>query len=121
MRIAVPTPERLLALRLARQRWALRLVDLAGVCEMPALRALPRVAHPVLGLAHRHGRIVTVLDLPALLRDDPGEGPESLLLLASPRTHLGLRVRGDLRLTLPDAGGDEDGPLLRVDLPALLA
>jgi hypothetical protein len=73
----------------------------------------------VLGLAHRHGRVVTVLDLPALLRDAPGAGPESLLLLASPRAHLGLRVRGDLRLTLSDASG-EDGPLLRVDLPALL-
>ena len=117
----MPRTERLLALRLARQRWALRLVDLAGVCEMPALRPLPRVAHPVLGLVHRHGRVVTVLDLPALLDDAPGDGPESLLLLASPRTHLGLRVQGDLRLTLPDAGGDEDGPLLRVDLPHLLA
>ncbi|HEX5045439.1 MAG TPA: chemotaxis protein CheW [Candidatus Polarisedimenticolaceae bacterium] len=116
----MPSAERLLALRLARHRWVLPLVDLAGVCEMPPLRALPRVPHPVLGLAHRHGRIVTVLDLPALLRDGPGEGPDSLLLLASPRAHFGLRVRGDLRLTLPDAGG-EDGPLLRVDLASLLA
>jgi chemotaxis signal transduction protein len=113
--------ERFLELRLARRRWALRLADLAGVCEMPPLRALPRAPHPVLGLAQRHGRIVTVLDLPTLLRDAPGEGPESLLLLAAPRTHLGLRVRGDLRLTLPDAAGDGGGPLLPVDLPGLLA
>lgn len=113
--------DRLLVVRLARQRWALHLTDLAGVCEMPVLRPLPRVPHPVLGLAHRHGRIVTVLDLPALLQDGPGDGPESLLLLASPRAHLGLHVRGDLRLIVPGVGGDEDGPLRPVDLPALLA
>jgi chemotaxis signal transduction protein len=116
----MPAAERLLALRLARHCWVLRLVDLAGVCEMPALRALPRVPRPVLGLAHRHGRIVTVLDLPALLHDGPGDGPESLLLLAPPRAHFGLRVRADLRLTLPDTGG-EHGPVLRVDLASLLA
>ena len=113
--------ERLLVVRLARQRWALRLADLAGVCEVPPLRLLPRVPHPVLGLAHRHGRVVTVLDLAALLRDGPGEGAEALLLLAAPRAHLGLRVRGDLRLAVPDAGAGEDGPLLPVDLPLLLA
>ena len=112
--------DRVLVVRLARERWALRLTDLAGVCEMPALRPLPRVPHPVLGLAHRHGRIVTVLDLPALLHDGPGEGPESLLLLASPRAHLGLRVQGGLRLMVPGAGADEDGPLRQVDLPGLL-
>jgi chemotaxis signal transduction protein len=113
--------EHLLVIRLARRRWSLRLADLAGVCEVPPLRRLPRVPHPVLGLAHRHGRIVTVLDLAALLRDEPGEGAESLLLLAAPRGHLGLRVRGELRLTVPDAGAGEDGPVLPIDLPVLMA
>ena len=118
---AVASAEPLLEVRLAGRRWALRLADLAGVCAMPPLRSLPRVPHPVLGLAQHHGRIVTVLDLPALLRDAPGEGPESLLLLAAPRTHLGLCVRGALRLSVSGGVGEEGGPLLRVDLPGLLA
>ena len=112
--------ERLLTIQLARQRWALRLPDLAGVCEVPALRKLPGVAAPVLGLAHRHGRIVTVLNLPALLQDAPGAGAECLLLVAPPRGQVALWVRGELRLTGPDQG-EESAPSPLLDLARLLA
>jgi chemotaxis signal transduction protein len=114
------TTERLLTIQLARQRWALRLSDLAGVCEMPALRRLPGVAAPVLGLAHRHGSIVTVLDLPALLQDAPGAGTECLLLVTPPRGPVALWVRGELRLTGPDHGA-ESAPSPLLDLARLLA
>lgn len=88
---------------------------------MPSLRALSGVPPAVLGLAHRHGRIVTVLDLPALLGDAPGGGPEVLLLASPPRAQLAFRVRGDLRLSLPRMERAEDTPLLRVDLARVLA
>ena len=112
--------ERLLTVQLARHRWGLRLPELSGVCEVPALRALPGVTPAVLGLAHRHGRIVTVLDLPALLQDEPGVGAECLLL-APPRAQLAFWVRGQLRLQPLDLPADEQGPLLRLDLARLLA
>jgi hypothetical protein len=75
----------------------------------------------VLGLAHRHGRIVTVLDLAALLGDAPGDGPEVLLLASPPRAQIAFRVRGELRLCLPDPARNEESPLLPVDLVRVLA
>jgi hypothetical protein len=89
---------------------------------MPALRTLPGIAAPVLGLAHRHGRIVTVLDLHALLQDAPGAGTECLLLMAPPRGPVALWVQGELRLTGPDHDlGDESAPPPLLDLTRLLA
>ena len=113
--------ERLLTVQLARHRWAICLPELAGVCELPPLRPLPGVPGPVLGLAHRHGRIVTVLDLPALLGDAPGEGPQTLLLAAPPRGQLAAHAEGELRLALSEDGGPEEGPMRRVDLGRVLA
>jgi hypothetical protein len=114
--------ERLLTFQLTRHRWAFRLSDLGGACEMPSLRALPGVGPPILGLAHRHGRIVTVLDLPVLLDDPPGGGAASLLLAASPRAHLAFWLPADLRLLVRDPlGRQEEAPILRIDLARLLA
>jgi chemotaxis signal transduction protein len=113
--------ERLLAFDLSRHRWAFRLRDLAGAVEMPALRRVPGVGPPILGLAQRHGRVVTVVDLPALLGDAPEKGPQSLLLLAPPRAHLAFWVRADLRLVVLEPALAPDRLLLRVDLARVVA
>lgn len=113
--------ERLLTFELSRHRWGFRLSDLAGAAEMTALRPLPRVGPPVLGLAQRHGRVVTVLDLPTLLGDPPVEGAASLLFAAPPRAHLAFWLPGDLRLIVLDPAAAPDRPILRIDLARLLA
>ena len=98
------TAERRLVFRLSRHRWAIRLADLAGVTERPALREVPAAPAWVRGLAERHGRIVTVLDLAHLLGEGPGQGPPALLLLAPPRAHLALEVAAEVRLALREEG-----------------
>lgn len=63
----------LLVVRVGRARYAVPLLSLGGVVPLPDLMPLPGAPGFVAGVAHVHGRVMTVIHLSALL----GEGAES--------------------------------------------
>ena len=56
----------LLVARLGVARYAMRLRDLTAVTLLPRIASIPQAPRWVAGLAHEHGRILTVVDLGAL-------------------------------------------------------
>jgi hypothetical protein len=118
--------ERILLLRMGGPPHALRLSSIAGVAECGRVHPVPDAPAPVHGVVEWQGNLVTVLDLPRLLRVDVTDGPACLIRLAPPLEHIALRVPGRLRMTsltapsTPGAEpGDRDGVRL-IDPPHLL-
>ncbi len=101
--------DRVLVLRLARGSYAIRERDVSGVARSGGLRPVPRSPRPVLGLTEWRGRLLTVLDLPALVDDAPLGSASCLVRLAPPHDRTALMVPGPVRLermeNLRDASG----------------
>ena len=100
----LPAPERLLLLRLARGRYALRTSDISGLAQPGTFRQVPAAPSGVLGLTEWHGRLLTVLDLPELVGDGPLETPASLIRLAPPHAQTALYVPGPVQLLAVEDG-----------------
>lgn len=84
--------------RFRRERYALSLEAVRAVTEMPHVRSVPRAPRGVLGLAESRGEIYTVLDLPWLLDESPGDAPPSLLTLAGAFAQCALFVPGPIQI-----------------------
>ena len=82
----------LLIVRLDGGRYALPLACVSDMAKCGPLRPVPGAPECVLGLAERHGRVVTVLDLARLVGEAPVAGPRCLVRLARPLDHLALAV-----------------------------
>jgi chemotaxis signal transduction protein len=91
--------ERILLLRIGQHSHALRLSSVAGVADCGHVHPVPGAPAPVLGVVEWQGNLVTVLDLPDLLRIDAPSGPACLIRLASPHLHIALRVPAELKTT----------------------
>jgi hypothetical protein len=100
-----PPTERRLVFDLASGPYGLRLDAISGVAELSAWRTVPGAPRGVLGLAEWGGRPLTVLDLPALIREGPGRGDASLVRLAAPFDHLALYVPASVRVEEAPPGG----------------
>ncbi len=114
--------EGLLTFPLGDRVLALKLPDLRGLGVVGRLRAVPRAPSCVMGLAEWRGRVVTVLDLAALLGERPGWGPPSLVCLARPNDHVALFLRAPVRVCGSESVKQE-GPRAPeiLDPPALIA
>jgi len=82
--------EAFLLFALERQRYAIRLSAIDGVDSAQAIRSVPCAPRYVLGLAHRRGRLLTVLDLPGTIDETSSGGSACLLRLAAPHEGLAL-------------------------------
>jgi chemotaxis signal transduction protein len=117
----------LLVVRLGAGRYALPLASVADVARCGPLRPVPGAPECVLGLAERHGRVVTVLDLARLIGEAPVAGDRCLVRLARPLDHLALAVPSAPRhLTLAEGASregvlDPDRPPVLLDPERLLA
>lgn len=122
--------ETLLVVRLESGRYALPLASVSELAECGALRAVPLAPGWVLGLAERHGKIVTVLDLARILGGASKPGPRCLVRLAPPLDHLALAVpAAPWTVSLAEAPerlgtraeGDREGDIVLLDPGSLLA
>jgi chemotaxis signal transduction protein len=98
--------ERALIFELGDRCYALRLATVDGLSEPGPVRRVHDAPHGVLGLAEWRGRLVTVLDLGALLGAGPIDGPASLVGLASPLAHAALHVPAAIRIGRVTGSGD---------------
>ncbi len=99
----------LLVVRLGAGRYALPLASVSDVARCGPLRPVPGAPVCVLGLAERHGRVVTVLDLARLVGEAPVAGDRCLLRLARPLDHLALAVPSAPRHVTLTAGAPREG------------
>lgn len=81
-----------LCFRLASASYALPLAAVSGIGEVGTIRPVPGAPARVLGIAALRGGVVTVLDLPAIVGDGPGEGGDCLVRLAEPHPQAALWV-----------------------------
>ncbi len=72
--------------------YALPLPAVREVVEASAMVRIPRAPACALGAMSHHGRVVSVVDLGALLGDRPARPPTLVLLLDHPRRRLALGV-----------------------------
>lgn len=87
-----------LRFRLRRERYALSLDAVGAVTGLPHVRGVPRAPRAVLGLVESRGEIYTVLDLPWLLSDSPGDAPPCIVTLAGAFAHCALLVPGAVQV-----------------------
>ncbi len=115
--VAGTTP--LLVVSLDGARYALPLAAVSEVADCDPLGPVPRAPSCVLGLAERHGRVITVLDLARLLGRPSDRGSRCLVRLAPPLDHLALAVPSSPRsVTLAEDPGRE--PRDAGEAPAVL-
>ncbi len=76
--------ERVLLFRLRRVPYALPLSAVFGLAECGAVRRVPGAPRNVLGMTEWRGDLLTVLDLPRLLRHSAVPGHACLIRLAAP-------------------------------------
>ena len=121
-----------LTFRLERRRYALALDRTAGVRDLDSLRRVEGAPPPWIGLTDwGDGRVLNVLDLPAMLNDQRRESVESIVRLRAPHEDLALFVPAHLGLAefvppaippgtayVPLGGGDD--ALHWISLAALL-
>jgi chemotaxis signal transduction protein len=114
-----PRPEALLVLSLARGRYALGLGQVAGLAACGPLRGVPLAPPVVPGLTEWRGRLLTVVDLPAILGEGPRGRWETLVRIAPPHEHTALFVPGPVHLIRDGACGGAE--CARLDPAAILA
>lgn len=74
------------------ERFAVPLAQVRTVVMPRPLSRVPRAPPPMLGIMNLRGRVVTVVDLAALLGQEGGAAPGKVLLIDRGRTELGLAV-----------------------------
>lgn len=99
----------LLVVCLGAGRYALPLASVSDVARCGPLRPVPGAPDCVLGLAERHGRVVTVLDLATLVGEAPVAGDRCLVRLARPHDHLALAVPSAPRHVTLAEGAPREG------------
>ena len=85
-------PARCLVFRLQRGRYAIPLPAVSGFGDVGEVRRVPGAPPAVMGLVEWRGRLLTLIDLPQLLRDAPHADPPCMVRLAPPRDHIAFRV-----------------------------
>lgn len=90
--------ERALLFTLGGREYALRLAQVDGLCEPGPVRPVHDAPAGVTGLTEWRGRLVTVLDLAALLGAEGAEERASIVRLAPPLEHSALHVPAVMRL-----------------------
>jgi chemotaxis signal transduction protein len=85
-----------LAFRMGRETYCLKLSDVSEVVAGVPVFSLPRLAPPLEGVFQLRGRVIAVLSLPAFFRIPMEEEHTEIAVLADPAQHLGVRVPGML-------------------------
>jgi chemotaxis signal transduction protein len=94
------------------ERWGLLFTDVQEVMEGRGITPVPKTPSFVAGVTHQRGRIITVIDLPALLGkpEEPGK-KNKLLLLKSESMNVALLINAVIATELlpekPAAGALE--------------
>ena len=118
-----PLAERAILFELAGRSYGLRIGSIEGLGEADSIRSVAGAPPFVLGLCEWRGRLLTVVDLPALLgsvpaETEPGGRPVEpcLVRLAPPLDRTALYVPADVRLgwTTAEPGAPGAGPVQAV-------
>ena len=92
------TPRRVLLFALGSQRYALPATKVAGLGACGRTRAIPGAPPAVLGLVEWRGHLLTALDVPRLLSQEPGSGRPCLVRLARPMHRVALYIPASLQM-----------------------
>lgn len=98
-----------LCFRVGSHRCSLPATAVARVAELDALRTLPALPGVICGIASHRGRVLTVVDLAALLGRSRSAGPRTtwtVVILHHPARHVGLWVDAVEDLREAEAPGD---------------
>lgn len=106
-----PRTARYVRFRLRDREYAIPLGAVSGLAESRPIREVAGSPAAVLGITEWRGRLFTVLDLPALLGDGPGDGPPCIVRLAEPFEATALLVPAAVRLERLANGHDPDAGL----------
>ena len=102
---------KLLAFRLARERYAIAVEAVADVAAAGAVRSVPRAPRAVRGLTERRGRVLALVDVASVFEDCPVEGARPhLLSLAAPHDGTALWVPARLTAGEGAPAPDPDRP-----------
>jgi len=123
--IGGPLAERALLFEFAGRAYGLKLGAVEGLGEPGSIRSVAGAPDAVLGLSDWKGRLLTVVDLAALLGEQPPTPEERepcLVRLASPLEHTALWIPVAVRLgwvtAEPDSPAAEPFHALHTDSPA---
>lgn len=94
---------RLLQFRLGAERYGLEIEALQEVADDPPLHAVPHAGPYLLGAVNLHGRVLPVIDLPALLGMAAAPRDQRLVVLSTELHGLALAVSGIGRITVFEA------------------
>lgn len=108
-------PERLLSFRAGAVDYAIVLEQVSGLADCGPIRGIERTPPEVLGLSEWRGRLLTVLDLPALLGEPGGDGPMCLIRLSGVMARTALQVPAPVALTTLDEEHSENHRFTLVD------
>ena len=93
------TAQPALTFQLENRRYALALDRTAGVRDLGTIRHIPNAPKPWFGLTDwGNGRVLNVLDLPALLEDRGTEAVQSIVRLRAPHEDLALFIPAHIGL-----------------------
>jgi hypothetical protein len=107
--------DRFLSFRAGSTDYAIPLEQVSGLADCGAVRLVRGAPPEVLGLAEWRGRLLTVLDLPGLLGEPQGSGPDCLIRLSGTMTRTALRVPAPVNLLTAETSRSECGPTVDVD------
>lgn len=91
--------------------WGIPFAEVQEVVDAAGITAVPRTPAFISGITHQRGKVITVIDLAALLRMPSGEGAKpKLLWLASERMNVALLIKAVISTTLlpEEIGGPEE-------------
>lgn len=81
--------------------WGIPFAEVQEVVDAAGIAAVPRTPAFVCGITHQRGKIITVIDLAALLGMPPAESAKpTLLWLASERMNVALLIRAAISTTI---------------------
>ncbi len=106
--------QRVLLFRLRRVPYALPLSAVFGLAECSEIRRVPGAPRNVLGMTEWRGDLLTVLDLPRLLRHSAVPGHACLIRLAAPLQQIAFYLPCIAKLaevTVTDAPGRSGGAI----------
>lgn len=95
---ASPEDERWLRFRLGGTPYAIPVSRVSGLGDLRGIRTVPGSPAEILGLSEWRGRLLTVIDLAAVLGVGRGNGPACLIRLAAPYLHTAFQISHSVRL-----------------------